>query len=75
MDTPLISRKKKMPQKGALKAALAKAAATIPAEDLALGWLRYETLRKINPREFSALWEKNIRTGIPFDDLLAEKLP
>ena len=44
-----------------------KTIAEKPPEDLARGWLRYEAIRKLNPKQFGELWEKNIRTGVPFD--------
>lgn len=31
---------------------------------------RYETVRKLNPRQFSELHAYNIRDGIPFDELV-----
>ena len=31
----------------------------------------YETVRKLNSRDFSELWMTNIREGTPFDDLVA----
>ena len=43
-----------------------------PAE-LALGWLRYETLRRTNPSQFVLLHERNLR-GEWFDDLVDEAL-
>jgi hypothetical protein len=41
-------------------------------EELALGWLRYETLRTLNVRRFSELSEKNLKQGIAFDDLVTD---
>lgn len=40
-------------------------------EELALGFLQYEALRKLNPREFSELYERNLR-GEKFDDMVKE---
>lgn len=38
--------------------------------DYAKGYLRYETLRRLNPRQFTDLYMENIRTGVPFDTLV-----
>jgi len=40
-------------------------------EELALGWMRYEALRRLNPRQFSEIHDRNIR-GEWFDDLADE---
>ena len=37
---------------------------------LALAFVRYETVRKLNPRQFQELCEANIRHGMPFDNLI-----
>ncbi len=39
-------------------------------ERLKKGHDRYEKLRKLNVPQFQELYAKNIRTGIPFDDLV-----
>jgi transcription elongation factor GreA-like protein len=44
----------------------------IPFQQLCLGYARYEALRKLNPRQFQELWEKNIRYDIDFDVLVDE---
>jgi len=31
---------------------------------------RYEVLRKLNPAQFKEIYEQNIKTGVPFDDLI-----
>ena len=31
---------------------------------------RYEKLRKLNPRQFAELYEANLKTGKPFDELV-----
>ena len=31
---------------------------------------RYKKLRKLNPRQFGDLWERNLKEAIPFDDLV-----
>ena len=41
-------------------------------EDYKKGWIRYEKLRKLNPRQFEELYLKNIQTGKKFDDLVDE---
>lgn len=35
-----------------------------------LNFLRYETVRRLNPREFTKLYKRNITTGEHFDDLV-----
>lgn len=39
-----------------------------PDEELALGFLRYETLRKFNLRQFADLHKKNINSEVIFDE-------
>ena len=39
--------------------------------ELALGYLRYEALRKLNPRQFSALNKRNM-AGENFDEMVDE---
>lgn len=39
---------------------------------LALGYVRYETLRKLSPKQFSDLYKRNIKENIPFDKLVDE---
>ena len=48
-------------------------AANHNTKELALGWLRYETLRRMNPRQFSELHRLNM-AGKNFDDLVTEAL-
>ena len=43
-----------------------------PAE-LALGWLRYEALRRVNPRVFAEMNRRNM-AGEFFDDIVTEAL-
>jgi len=38
---------------------------------LALGWKRYEALRTLNPREFTAFYERNMK-GENFDAMVDE---
>jgi len=38
--------------------------------DLKIGHDRYETVRLLNPRQFAEIYDKNIKTGIPFDTLV-----
>lgn len=37
---------------------------------LALGFMRYEYLRRFNPRQFQELWNKNLNGAGGFDDLI-----
>jgi len=41
--------------------------------ELAIGFLRYEALRKLNPREFTVIHQKNTQ-GAFFDDLVDEMI-
>ncbi len=41
-------------------------------KELALGYLRYESLRKLGPARYSELCRKNIHEGRRFDDLVDE---
>jgi hypothetical protein len=40
--------------------------------DLLVSHYRYEKLRRLNPRQFQELWNKNLQTGIAFDTLVDE---
>lgn len=45
-------------------------------EELILGYLRYEIVRRLNPNEFTRLWRWSLDAGVPFDyliDVLVEK--
>lgn len=42
-------------------------------EELALGWLRYEALRRVSPRIFAAITRRNLG-GECFDDIVTEAL-
>ena len=37
---------------------------------LALGWLRYETVRRMRPDQFAQLYKENLQTNTPFDTLI-----
>lgn len=37
---------------------------------MALGWLRYETIRRIRPDQFAQLYKKSLQTNIQFDTLI-----
>ena len=37
---------------------------------LTRGFIRYELLRKLNPRQFSDLYAESLKTGIAFDTLV-----
>lgn len=41
------------------------------SEELALGWLRYEAIRKLNPRQFGEIHARNI-AGEHFDTMIDE---
>lgn len=47
-------------------------AASRTPEELALGYLRYETIRKLSPHQFGALHRLNIYGEKFFDDLVDE---
>lgn len=40
-------------------------------EELALGWLRYEAVRKMSPRQFGEVHKRNL-SGEFFDDIVTE---
>lgn len=42
-------------------------------EELALGWLRYECVRRMNARQFGEMCERNLG-GEWFDDLVTDAL-
>ena len=44
--------------------------------ELALGWLRYKALRKLDPRRFEKLWIQSISCDptTPFDELVDDLL-
>ena len=42
-------------------------------EELALGWLRYEALRRVDPRTFAEMHRRNL-AGELFDDIVTEAL-
>ena len=42
-------------------------------QELALGYLRYEALRRLKPREYAELCQKNLK-GEWFDDLVDEEI-
>jgi thymidylate synthase ThyX len=42
-------------------------------KELALGWLRYEALRRLSPRIFAELHKRNIG-GERFDDMVTQSL-
>ena len=43
-----------------------------PAE-MALGWLRYETLRRLSPRQYTELNNRNMQ-GENFDEMITNEL-
>lgn len=44
-------------------------------ERLSIGYRRYETARRLNPRAWSEAWNENITTGKPFDEIIDELRP
>lgn len=36
---------------------------------------RYETARRMNPRQWAAAWELNLKTGKPFDEIIDDMRP
>jgi len=49
---------------------LIKAVENHNINELALGWVRYEKLRRLSPREYGELCKKNLLGGERFDDLV-----
>jgi hypothetical protein len=39
------------------------------------GYERYETARRMNPQQWSAAWELNLKTGKPFDEIIDDMRP
>lgn len=39
-------------------------------DELRLAARRYEIARRLNPREWAAVWAENIQTGKPFDEII-----
>jgi hypothetical protein len=54
-----------------LDAAMIKAGGTHPLSEVLLGFLRYEVLRKLSPREFYNLWNRNMN-GENFDEMVTD---
>jgi|DEB3_MinimDraft_2_1074329.scaffolds.fasta_scaffold13659_2 hypothetical protein len=50
-----------------------KCVAEHDVKELALGFLRYETLRRMNPNQFKELHQRNL-AGERFDDMVTEEL-
>lgn len=42
-------------------------------EELAVGWLRYETLRRLSPQAFKEIDRRN-KQGETFDDIVTQEL-
>ena len=42
---------------------------------LAAGYERYETARRMNPRQWADAWKLNISTGKPFDEIVDDLRP
>ena len=43
--------------------------------ELCLARDRYETARRMNPQQWAAAWELNIKTGKPFDEIIDNMRP
>ena len=50
-----------------------KCVAEHDVKELAVGFLRYEALRRMNPRQFSEFHARNLK-GERFDDIVTEEL-
>ena len=55
-----------------IKTLVAQAMTERDPRQLALGYLRYEALRKLGPSKYAELCRKNIHEGHRFDDLVDE---
>ena len=44
-------------------------------EALRTGHQRYETARRMNPRQWAAAWDLNLKTGKPFDEIIDDMRP
>ena len=44
-------------------------------EELRKASERYETARLMNPRQWAAAWEENIKTGKSFDEIIDDMRP
>ena len=58
--------------KSIIEALVAQAMTERDPKELALGFLRYEALRKLGPASYSELCRRNIEAGYRFDDLVDE---
>jgi hypothetical protein len=38
--------------------------------EMRLAAMRYEKVRKLNPAQFNAIYDENLKTSVPFDDLI-----
>ena len=56
----------------ALNVRISNAIALRTSSDLALGWLRYETLRKLNAQQYRELFCHSLIGPKSFDDLVDE---
>ena len=71
--SPVPASKASLEEKSRFEAPLTKAVNKVIAErtpdELALGWLRYEALRKLNPRQYGELHARNL-AGENFDAMV-----
>lgn len=58
--------------KSIIETLVAQAISERDPKELALGYLRYEALRKLAPYSYLELCRKNIREGHRFDDMVDE---
>jgi len=56
-----------------LELLVARAIAEYDVKELALGFLRYEALRRMNPNQFKEIHKRNL-AGERFDDIVTEEL-
>lgn len=50
--------------------AIDKAASKQAYAELSLGWMRYEAVRKLSAREFADIFQRVVREGTFFDDII-----
>lgn len=59
----------------ALELAAIRAAGDSGVAGLRKAHERYETVRRLNPRQFSDTWRVSITSGKPFDELVDDMMP
>jgi hypothetical protein len=68
-----MNNPKTSPASGSLDHLVRLCVANHTPEELALGWLRYEALRRVNPRIFAEMNRRNL-AGEFFDDIVTDAL-